>query len=144
MTYDEPQMEYGILGPFRDLLISQSGGIIRVVLRKPQSVSKRFQLSDPQSSEVAEVAKVAEVALASLNCPAISIIIPSLNEEAQIAVTLAALRPAAANHGAEVIVIDGGSLDRTLEMARRFDFARAIEFKLANRSLQMNEGARLA
>ncbi len=75
---------------------------------------------------------------------AISVIIPSLNEEAQIAGTLAALRPSLINHNAEIIVVDGGSVDGTLEMTRRFDFARAIEFKLANRGLQMNEGARVA
>ncbi|MGH9936552.1 MAG: TIGR04283 family arsenosugar biosynthesis glycosyltransferase [Blastocatellia bacterium] len=82
------------------------------------------------------------VTSASPNRPAISIIIPSLNEEAQIAATLAALRPAVNDHGAEIIVVDGGSVDRTLEMARRFDFARVVEFNLANRGLQMNEGAR--
>jgi len=81
-------------------------------------------------------------ASASPNHPAISIIIPSLNEEAQIATTLATLRTAVNDHGAEIIVVDGGSVDRTLEMARRFDFARVVEFNLANRGLQMNEGAR--
>lgn len=85
---------------------------------------------------------MAVVGLAAPNCPAISIIIPSLNEEAQIAVTLAALRSAVINHGAEIIVVDGGSADRTLEIARRFDFTRVVEFNLANRGLQMNEGAR--
>src|SRR5262249_48768392 len=75
---------------------------------------------------------------------AISIIIPTLNEEAQIGATLAALRPCAANYGAEIIVVDGGSVDRTLEIARRFDFARVVEFNLAHRGLQMNEGARSA
>src|SRR5262249_37415613 len=75
---------------------------------------------------------------------AISIIIPTLNEEAQIGATLAALRPCAVNYGAEVIVVDGGSVDRTLEVARRFDFSRGVEFNLAHRGLQMNEGARSA
>ena len=75
---------------------------------------------------------------------AISIIIPTLNEEAQIGATLDALRPWAVNYGAEIIVVDGGSVDRTLEIARRFDFARVVEFNLAHRGLQMNEGARAA
>lgn len=83
-------------------------------------------------------------ALTPPNHPAISVIIPSLNEEGQIAVTLAALKPSAVNHHIEIIVVDGGSDDRTLEIARQFDFARAVEFSLANRGLQMNEGARVA
>jgi rSAM/selenodomain-associated transferase 2 len=80
--------------------------------------------------------------LAPPNHPAISVVIPALNEEAQIAATLVALRSDVAGRGAEVIVVDGGSVDRTLEVIRRFDFARAVESNFANRGLQMNEGAR--
>ena len=76
--------------------------------------------------------------------PAISVIIPALNEESQIAATLGALRLADVNHSAEIIVVDGGSADRTLEKARQFEFVRTVEFNSANRSLQMNEGARVA
>lgn len=76
--------------------------------------------------------------------PPISVIIPALDEEAQIAAALGALRPAAINHGAEIIVVDGGSVDRTLEIVSRFDFAQVIRFDIANRGLQMNEGARVA
>jgi len=68
----------------------------------------------------------------------ISIIIPSLNEEARIGATLAAL----SHCGAEIIVVDGGSNDHTVEIARRFGFARVVEFNLASRGQQMNEGAR--
>lgn len=57
---------------------------------------------------------------------------------------LAALRPMVNDHDAEVVVVDGGSVDRTLDGARQFEFARIIEFNLANRGLQMNEGARLS
>ncbi len=74
----------------------------------------------------------------------ISIIIPLLNEESQIAATLAALRPAAIKRDAEVIAVDGGSSDRTLEIVRGFDFVRAVESAVANRGAQMNEGARVS
>jgi rSAM/selenodomain-associated transferase 2 len=79
-----------------------------------------------------------------LNPPSISVIIPALNEEAQIATTLTALRSATTNHSVEIIVVDGGSVDRTVEIIRRFDFARLIECEFANRGLQMNEGALVA
>jgi len=82
--------------------------------------------------------------LASPNRLAISIIIPTLEEEAKIGVTLSSLHHAAINYGAEIIVVDGGSGDRTLEIARRFEFARVVEFNIAHRGLQMNEGARVA
>lgn len=81
-------------------LAMQPQGIIRAVRRKPQSVSKRFYLLDQRSS------------LAPPNHPAISVVIPALNEEAQIAATLAALRSDAAGRGAEIIVVDGGSAVR--------------------------------
>jgi rSAM/selenodomain-associated transferase 2 len=74
----------------------------------------------------------------------ISVIIPALNEEAQIAATLTALRSAAINASVEIIVVDGGSVDRTVEIIRGFDFARLVECGFANRGLQMNEGARVA
>ena len=74
--------------------------------------------------------------------PPISIIIPTLNEEDQIAATLAGLQSAPAGQDAEVIVADGGSRDETLRRVRCFKWARAIECGRAGRGLQMNAGAR--
>jgi glycosyltransferase involved in cell wall biosynthesis len=45
----------------------------------------------------------------------VSVVIPALNEEASIAVVLAAIPPDAVD---EIIVVDGGSSDRTVEIAQ--------------------------
>ncbi len=71
----------------------------------------------------------------------LSIIMPVLDEEARIAATLrelAALR----RHGAEVIVVDGGSRDRTIELARPL-CDRLIRAP-RGRAAQMNAGASAA
>ena len=53
--------------------------------------------------------------------PVISVIIPALNEEEMIAKSLGSLAAAdAANDSFEVIVVDNGSTDRTLELAQGF------------------------
>lgn len=71
----------------------------------------------------------------------LSIIIPVLNEAAQIAAMLAPLQPLRAQ-GHEVIVVDGGSDDGTA------DYARALCDQLLNaprgRARQMNVGAEVA
>jgi rSAM/selenodomain-associated transferase 2 len=71
----------------------------------------------------------------------ISIIIPTLNEESRIGDALAALK---GEPWAEVVVVDGGSADRTAEVARGFEFVRLIAGERANRGHQMNQGARAA
>jgi rSAM/selenodomain-associated transferase 2 len=73
--------------------------------------------------------------------PALSIIIPVLDEAATIAETLAALAPCRAR-GAEVIVVDGGSRDGTLEAAR--PLADRILTAPRGRGSQMNAGAAAA
>ena len=71
----------------------------------------------------------------------LSIVIPALEEAAGITATLAALQPLRAR-GHEVIVVDGGSRDATLLMARLLaDRALAAP---AGRATQMNVGARKA
>jgi rSAM/selenodomain-associated transferase 2 len=68
----------------------------------------------------------------------LSVIVPTLNEERAIRATLAAIARGAP--GAEVIVIDGGSMDETAAEARALG-ARVI-VSAPGRARQLNEGAR--
>lgn len=68
----------------------------------------------------------------------LSIIIPCLNEAEGIAATLAALQ-SLRRRGAEVIVVDGGSRDDTVALAR--PLADAVVDAPRGRALQMNAGA---
>lgn len=74
----------------------------------------------------------------------ISIVIPVLNEELQIAATLAGLETVAHGQQAELIVADGGSTDRTVELAGQLEGIRIVNCSRANRGWQMNEGAAAA
>jgi rSAM/selenodomain-associated transferase 2 len=69
----------------------------------------------------------------------VSIIIPALNEERQIGRVLSALL--SLPEVTEIIVVDGGSQDRTAELARAFEGVKVVEFGRANRAQQMNAGA---
>ena len=71
----------------------------------------------------------------------LSIIVPVLDEEARIGAALAALAPFRAR-GAEVIVADGGSRDRTVEIAR--PLADRVIAAPRGRGAQMNAGAAAA
>lgn len=71
----------------------------------------------------------------------ISIIVPTLNEEAGIATALVPLR-ALRERGAEIIIVDGGSTDATLEKAR--PDADLVIHTRPGRALQMNVGAAVA
>jgi rSAM/selenodomain-associated transferase 2 len=71
----------------------------------------------------------------------LSIIVPVLNEERGIAQALARLEPQIVEGRVEVIVVDGGSRDGTLEIVRRNGLVHLVEFGRANRGLQMNAGA---
>jgi len=68
----------------------------------------------------------------------LSIIIPALNEEAGIAAALEALADLR-RCGHEVIIVDGGSSDRTAERARRL--ADVVLAAPRGRAAQMNAGA---
>jgi len=73
--------------------------------------------------------------------PRLSIIVPTLNEAARIGAALEALAPLRA-HGHEVIVVDGGSDDATVDLAR--PLADRVLTSARGRALQMNAGARAA
>jgi rSAM/selenodomain-associated transferase 2 len=73
--------------------------------------------------------------------PALSIVIPALDEAAGIEQTLRALAPLRAR-GAEVIVVDGGSGDATVGRARRL--ADRVFDAPRGRARQMNAGAAAA
>jgi len=68
----------------------------------------------------------------------LSIIMPVLDEAEVIAAALAALAPLRAR-GTEVIVVDGGSRDRTVELAR--PLADQVVAAPRGRAAQMNAGA---
>jgi rSAM/selenodomain-associated transferase 2 len=73
--------------------------------------------------------------------PSLSIIIPALDEETGLAASIEPLAPFRAR-GAEVIVADGGSRDRTVEIARAL--ADRVVGSPRGRATQMNAGAAAA
>jgi rSAM/selenodomain-associated transferase 2 len=73
--------------------------------------------------------------------PALSIVMPALNEAACIAATLAALQPLRAR-GVEIVLADGGSTDGTANLAA--PWVDAVATSPRGRAVQMNAGAGLA
>ncbi|MDQ3537124.1 MAG: TIGR04283 family arsenosugar biosynthesis glycosyltransferase [Bacteroidota bacterium] len=71
----------------------------------------------------------------------VSIIIPTLNEEAVISKTLSHVMGQEGSW--EIIVSDGGSTDRTTEIIQKFPNIRLVKSS-KGRALQMNDGARFA
>jgi rSAM/selenodomain-associated transferase 2 len=76
-----------------------------------------------------------------MNTPSISIVIPTLNEGAQITGVLARLQPLRAR-GHEIILVDGGSRDHTMAQAK--GLADRIVAAPRGRASQMDAGAALA
>jgi rSAM/selenodomain-associated transferase 2 len=72
------------------------------------------------------------------NCVPLSIIIPCLNESGEITAALEALAPLR-GAGAEIVVVDGGSSDGTLGLAR--SGADVVLSAPRGRARQMNAGA---
>src|SRR3990172_969669 len=74
-----------------------------------------------------------------VSCARISVIIPALDEEASLPRTIRSCREAGP---CEVVVADGGSRDRTVEIAR--EQADAVVASPRRRAAQMNAGAAVA
>ncbi|HHM21830.1 MAG TPA: glycosyltransferase [Bacteroidetes bacterium] len=73
----------------------------------------------------------------------ITVIVPTFNEEKNIARLLRWLQDTRPPAGGQIIVVDGGSADRTVEVARAHG-ALAVVSPVKGRAAQMNHGASLA
>lgn len=71
----------------------------------------------------------------------ISIIIPTLNEEVLLPVLLCSVARQGIEH--EIILVDGGSSDATVKIAKEFS-CKILNSAKANRAFQMNLGAKAA
>lgn len=77
----------------------------------------------------------------TLSPPLVSIVMPVLDEAAGIGAALVRLQPLR-RRGCEVIVVDGGSRDRTVALAT--PACDRVAVSLPGRATQMNAGARVA
>lgn len=69
----------------------------------------------------------------------LSVVVPVLNEEASLGATLGSLRESAEGHSFELLVVDGGSTDGSLDVARQLA-GRVLESR-PGRAAQMHLGA---
>ncbi|MEW6682875.1 MAG: TIGR04283 family arsenosugar biosynthesis glycosyltransferase [Nitrospirota bacterium] len=81
-----------------------------------------------------------EAIAVSVPCPRISVILPVRNEETVLASCLRSVRASPSPCPVEIIVVDGQSSDRSLDVAARFG-ARSLSAPTAGRSRQMHWGA---
>ena len=96
----------------------------------------------PSLRRLNDIEKLIETAEACLTCAVekLSVIIPTLNEASNLPATVAALRNSLVH---EVIVVDGGSSDETVEVARESGCG-VVELEEGGRARQMNRGAEVA
>lgn len=73
----------------------------------------------------------------------LSIIIPCLNEEESLGTLLPFFNGSKYSNEQEIIVVDGGSTDKTAEIAKK-NGVRVLRTERANRAIQMNLGAKNA
>ncbi len=116
-------------------MLRTKGEVLTTSFSQPQKSSRIIFAGrdEPQSFKFQEAALI--------QSQLISVILPVLNEETQIAATLTAL---ASECDIEIIVADGGSRDRTGEISAGFAAVRVVNCDKANRGLQMNQGAQVA
>lgn len=76
----------------------------------------------------------------SAHRPEISVVIPALNEEHSIAKAIASAQQIAPDRRCEIVVVDGGSKDRTVCIAEKM--GAKVLFSRPGRGLQMNLGWR--
>ncbi|KAL4428847.1 hypothetical protein ABPG77_005285 [Micractinium sp. CCAP 211/92] len=105
----------------------------------PSDSSEPPPLRGPQQAAAAAVAPGVPPLPAN---PAVSIIVPALNEEAGLEATLRYLQRELSPPAAEIIVVDGGSTDRTAQVARRCGVRVLAAGR--GRARQMNAGAAAA
>ena len=109
----------------------------RIVSEITSTCSPRSKTAPPAQRD-ASPTEIADNRAATKSAT-ISIIIPTLNEQANITRTL---QPLDKTRQIETIVVDGGSDDRTATVAR--DLGAAVIESKPGRAKQMNTGARLA
>jgi len=114
----------------------------RAVLEKTISLAKRHDLKVHRLETLTDIDTVEDLKQwrpgEMTRNPYLSIIIPALNEGFNIKATIRK----AYHEDAEIIVIDGGSIDNTVRQA--IDAGAKVETSPTGRVVQQNRGARLA